>query len=168
MPFSRRSVVRTSGLAATTALAGCLWDNPETAPGHVYVENSTGDPRRVALVIAERTEDPEVRAWYGVPADHALAFEDVLEPDRTHVLRASLPGSPPADRVSATIDPCPEGQEGERVVSVDVQSDGLGVVLRDCQESYTQRELEYVAASDYRLESLDGGLTPTPGAAVDS
>jgi len=147
-----------------TSLSGCQWDNPETAAGHIYAENSTGEEHRLALVVAEQSEGTptvEIRGWYRVPADHALEFDGVLEPDRRHVVRARLSDAPPEDRVTATIDRCPEGQRGQRVVTIDVQPDGLGVLPRDCETSYTQRELEYVSASEYRDGSLDSRLTST-------
>lgn len=149
-----------------TTLAGCQWDNPETAAGHIYVENSSGEEHRLALVVAEGSEGTsefEIQAWYRIPEGHALEFEGVLESDQTHVVRAQLSGSPPEDRVTATIDQCSGSQESERVVSVDVQPDGLGIIPRDCEESYTQRELEYVAASEHRDGSLDRPLTTTSG-----
>lgn len=163
--ISRRAVLRTSGVAAMVTLSGCQWENPISDAGHIYVENSSGQERRLAVVIAEQSEgalDFEIQAWYRIPAGHALQFEGVLEPDQRHVVRAALPGAPPEDRVTATIDQCSEEQSGERVVSIEVQPDGLGIVPRDCEAAYTQLELEYVQASEYQLESLDRELTTTP------
>ncbi|MDS0260313.1 hypothetical protein NDI56_12990 [Haloarcula sp. S1CR25-12] len=159
--FSRRGVLRAAGLAAGAGLSGCLLDNPRTAAGHVYVENASGVDRRIALVIAERTDgtvEREVAAWYRIPNGHALEFETVLERDRRHVIHGTLPDAPPSDEVTFVSHPCPADESGERIVVVDVQRDGLGVVPRDCEQSYTQRELEYVPASEYRLEPYDGEI----------
>lgn len=165
--LSRRGVLRAAGVAVVAGTSGCQLDNPTTAAGHVYAENDSGSSRRVAFFIRERTDggfDDEIAAWYRVPNDHALEFENVLEAGRTHVIHAALPGSPPTDEVTLTVDPCQEGEAGDRVITVDLQPDGLGIVPRGCQASYTQRELEYVPAAEYRLEPLERTPTVTPSA----
>ncbi len=163
---SRRGVLRAGAVAVTAVTGGCLLDNPRTAPGHVYVENDSGRDRRLALVIAERTDDTletEVEAWYRIPNGHALEFEAVLEPGRTHVVHGTLPGAPPSDEVTFVSEPCPDDATGERIVVVDVQRDGVGVVPRDCEQPYTQRELEYAPASEHRVEPYDGEIPRSPG-----
>lgn len=154
---SRRDVLRASGLTAATALGGCLLENQETEAGHLYVENTSGEERRVALLVVPEGEDAEAAAvdgWYRVPDSHALEFEGVIEPDQAYSVRAALPDAPPEDRVAVTVDPCEDG--GDRIVSVRTRPDGVGVIPFGCEESYTERELEYVDASDYRDGDVEG------------
>lgn len=163
--FSRRDAIRSGGLAAFAALAGCQMNGSETTPGHVYAENGTDQEHRLAVAVAEPAEESvtyDVRAWYRLPPEHALEFNGVLEPGRTHYLRAQLETSPAQDSLSTTIDECSDGATGGRVVSIDVQNDGLGVITRDCQSSYEERDLEYVLASEYKVESIEEDLTVTP------
>lgn len=163
--FSRRDVLGASGLVTTAVLGGCLGSSPEIDPGHVYVENMSGGERELALVVAEQSDgalDLEVQAWYRIPEGYALQFRNMLEPDRTHVVRAELRNSPAEGPEAVTIDPCPEGRDaGERVVSVRLQPDEIGIIPFGCRDEYMRRELEYVEASEYLTGSLDESLTPT-------
>lgn len=148
------------------ALGGCLWGGSEINPGHVYVENTSDGERELATLIAEQTDgtlDPEIQAWYRIPEDYALQFENVLEPNETHVVRTRLRGSSPENREAVTVELCSENRdEGQRVVTVRLQPDAVGIIPYGCEEAYTRQELEYVDASEYRIESLDGRLTGTP------
>lgn len=148
-----------------TTLAGCQSGESGPPTGHIYVENGSGEERELLLVIAEKTGetlDYEIQGRYRIPEGHVLQFEGVLEPDVTHVVRAALPGTPPQDRVSATINQCTGDYSVERVVSIVTQVDGLGIITPECGGSYSERDLEYVAASEYQMEAIDRKLTPTP------
>lgn len=158
-------MLRASGAVAATTIGGCLSFESEAAPGHIYVENGSGEEQQLDVVIAERSDETlefETQARYRIPEGHALEFNGVLEPDITHELRVKRPDAPVQDRRSATIDPCSGNPSGERVVSVTVQVDGLGIITRGCEESYEERNLEYVAASDHVVRSIDQELTATP------
>lgn len=162
----RRELLQAGAVVAVSAVGGCQWSGPEISPGHVYVENLSQGARELALFVAEQsngTLDPEVQAWYEIPDGSALQFEEVLEPNSTHVVRAELRDSPIETPEAATIDPCPEGRDaGERVVSVRLQQDEIGILPHGCQDDYARRELEYVDASEHRIQSLDDTLTTTP------
>lgn len=166
--FSRRDVLRLGGVAATTTVGGCLSGeigDPGPPPGHIYAENGSGEDRELLLVVAEREDDMldyNVQGRYRVPDGYALQFEGVLEPDVAHVVRVALPGSPPEDLISTTVDRCTDNPSQERVVSVTVQPDGLGIITRGCEEEYSERDLDYVAAADHQIATIDRKLTPTP------
>lgn len=163
--FSRRDVLRWGSVAAVTTLAGCQGDDSGPPPGHIYAENGSGEDRELLLVVAEETDDGldyTVQGRYRVPEGHAIQFEGVLEPDVTHVVRAALPGSPPVDRISSTVTRCSGSPSQERVVSIVLQPDGLGIITRGCEEEYSERDLEYVAAADRQIETIDTKLTATP------
>lgn len=165
IPFSRREVLQASGMVAATTVGGCLSSNPESPPGHIYLENASGEERRLDVVIGERSDgtlEYEIQARYRIPEATALEFNGVLEPDITHVLRVKRPEASIQDRRSATIDRCEGNPSGERVVSVALQVDGLGIITRGCEESYEERDLEYVAAEDHVVRSIDQELTTTP------
>lgn len=165
-PVSRRAFLATGGLTAAAALGGCLVDNPESTAGHLYAENTTSQDAHLALWVGERgdgTPEEVLAGAYDVPASHALEFEGVFVPDRAYTVRAALPEASQSDRVSAAIDECEETPAGERSVSVRTRPDGLGVIPWGCEQSYTERELEYVSASEYRTGTVDGTVAGSTG-----
>lgn len=165
--FARRDVLRAAGLVALPVLGGCLGSNTSAVPGHVYVENTTGEEREIAVVVAERTDgtlNSEVSAWYRVPARTGLQFQNILDPDTTHVVRAALRNMPSEAGESTVIEPCPSGQDAAaRVVTVRVDPNELGIVPYGCKDEYIRPDLEYVDAPEYLVDSLNDPLTTTPG-----
>lgn len=162
--LSRRSLLVAGGLAVSGSVGGCLLDNPDTAAGHVYIENTSPGDRRLALSVTAETDGTPrqvVDSWYDVPEGTALEMEGVLEPGQRYTVRAALEDAQPADTEVAEIDTCEEGAEGERVVSVRTAVDRLGVLTRGCDESYTQRELEYVEATQHRVGTVSGTVAGT-------
>ncbi|WP_436907325.1 hypothetical protein [Halosimplex marinum] len=177
--ISRREVLAATGLAATGGLGGCLLRQRGPGTGHIYIENTDDTSHRVALWVAPRSvdaetpgetgtdgetgtgegtgdADPIVAAWYRVPEGDAVEFQDVIEPDQGYEVRAALPDAPPADRVTGVVDPCSGEAAGERVVSVRIRPDGLGIIPWGCEDSYTKGDMNYVDASERRIEPVEG------------
>ncbi|WP_436931873.1 hypothetical protein [Halosimplex halobium] len=124
----------------------------------------TGDQTGTAGGTAEgpgaggstRDPDPIVAAWYRVPEGDAVEFQNVIEPGQGYEVRAALPDAPPADRITGVVDPCSGEAAGERVVSVRVRPDGLGIIPWGCEDTYTKGDMEYVDASERRIEPVEG------------
>ncbi|WP_135363091.1 hypothetical protein [Halosimplex halophilum] len=184
--ISRREMLAATGLAVSGGLAGCLLRQQGPGTGHIYIENTDETAHRVALWVAQRSVDdaatpgetgavgatgtdggtgsgegtgdvdPIVAAWYRVPEGDAVEFQNVIEPGQGYEVRAALPDAPPADRITGVVDPCSGEAAGERVVSVRVRPDGLGIIPWGCEDTYTKGDMEYVDAGERRIEPVEG------------
>lgn len=161
---SRRNVLRTGGIAATVLLSGCLFDTPQEEGGHLYVPNYADVTQTVGLTIVENPDgaaDRLVHAWYRVPAEHVLQFENLTASGNEYSVRARLRDAPADETIRTTIETCDEGDPAEKMdVTVRLDPEEVGIIAWNCDEAYTRNEdLTYVAASDYLTETIDGTTT---------
>ncbi len=164
-PPSRRAFLATAATAAVGSQAGCLWDNPESSDGHLFVENTSTDVSVIGLTVTPGTDqegDPVVSGWYRIPIDTGFRYDEVIESGTAYTLTVRRTDVEPPDRVSITVPTCESGNTG-RTVSVRTQADGLGVIPWGCEESdYTLRELDYGEPDEYNVDP-PAGADSLPG-----
>lgn len=168
--LSRRTVLR--GIAPTAAglLAGCS-SGPTASSGHLFVENRSDGPQRIALTVDETGDEGSgpVNGLYRVPPGTALQFQGVLEPETEYRVRALQPDARGPERledISVTHTTCTDDDPADRMdISVVVSSDGPDVVVFECDRTYRfLDELEYVDPSEHRVRTLTGTTsTSEPG-----
>lgn len=166
MEFSRRNVLRAAGTGAAASVAGCLLGNEETGGSRLFVENNAGQEVLLQLVVAtgEGIEgDRLLDEWYRVPRQVALEFEDVMEDEATHTVGVHAAEEGPEEGVQATVTPCEDDDAVTmRDVSVRVEPEAMRVVPWECQDEYTERDMEYVEAFEHRVDDPGDVETMTP------
>lgn len=169
--LTRRRVLGAAAVTAAALLAGCRslpFTGEPVEGGHLFVQNREDRPIEVAISILDRGEDDRVvNAVYRVPANTALQFEGVLQPETTYTVEAVQPnlqgdGGATLDVVAETCEQ--QDQSGKVDVAVSLSSNGPEIAVFNCETEYTREgDLEYVTPEEYRIGTPTGTITsPTP------
>lgn len=171
-PCSRRRALQAATLATVTALAGCPagpFGSGSDPAGGLFVENRTESAKRIQLSVTEggSNGDRLVHHEYRVPAEHALQFQGVLEPQRTYDIRAYQPDVPATanEHLVLEVGTCEEADESGRMdVVILAGSNGPDILAFGCDSSYGETEyLTYVDPAAHETGTLtDPVPTPTP------
>lgn len=163
---SRRTVLSGIATAAAGLLSGCTTTKGESA-GHLFVENRTEEPHRIAIRVNETGDDgsPLVSGMYRVPAEIALQFEGVLETGTEYRIRAIQPDAAGPERLERTTfqaTTCTENDDAERMdISVLATNGGPDITVFECDRTYRfLDELEYVDPSEHRTGTVTETIGP--------
>jgi hypothetical protein len=127
--LSRREVLAATGLAVSVSLGGCLLRQQGPGTGHA---------------------DPVVAAWYRVPEGDAVEFRPGLRGARGAPRRAARRPDHRRRR------PLFRRSRGRTRRERPHPPGRLGIIPWGCEDSYTKGDMNYVDASERRIEPVEG------------
>lgn len=164
-PLSRRSLLGGLTTAAVGLLAGCT-SSQEVSTGHLFVENRSEEPRRIAVQVTGEGDDGNqlVNDLYRVPGEIALQFEGVLESGTEYLIRAVQPdalGPERIEQLSITAQTCADDDSADKIdVSIIASSDSPDIIVFECDRTYRYLDdIEYVDPSEYRIRAVTETIT---------